>query len=61
MLILPNGRLTDAMVGYLADVQPRAGGPSDQLVNHGWILGDVSRVAVSAQADIDLLLEARSQ
>ena len=32
---------------------------NDQLNNHGWILGGTDRMTWTAQADIDLLLEAK--
>lgn len=45
---------------YLEMVKPSQGAASDQLNNHGWILGGTDRVSWSAQADIDLLMEAKS-
>lgn len=44
---------------YLELVRPTASAPEDDLDNHGWILGDTRRITWAAQADIDLLLEAR--
>jgi hypothetical protein len=60
MLLLAPGGLPEATTGYLEMVRPTAGSPADQLTNHGWILGDTSRISWVTQADIDVLLEARS-
>ena len=47
--------------GYLEMVKPAQGAVNDQLNNHGWILGGTDRISWNAQADIDLLLEAKSE
>jgi hypothetical protein len=58
ILVRPDGPNERAM-GYLEMVRPTAGAPDDELDNHGWILGDTRRISWAAQADIDILLEAR--
>jgi len=34
---------------------------SDQLNNHGWILGGTDKIGWEAQADIDMLLEPKRE
>ena len=46
---------------YLQAVQPSESAPSDQLNNHGWILGGTDRISWKAQADIDMLLEQKAE
>ena len=36
-------------------------GPTAAVYNHGWVVGDESAVSVSAQAEMDTLLEAVPQ
>lgn len=57
MLLLQSGRPTEDLVRYLESVQPSEAAPDDQLLNHGWILGDTTRIGWAQQADLDLLLE----
>lgn len=57
MLLLTGGAIPDAVASYLARVRPSVGAPSDQLVNHGWVLGGTTSISASTQADIDLLLD----
>lgn len=59
MILLRGGLPDDQLVRYLEMVKPTDGSPNDQLNNHGWILGDTGRITWNAQADIDLLLEAK--
>jgi hypothetical protein len=59
MLLLAPSGLSEATTRYLEMVRPTAGSPADQLTNHGWILGDTSRISWATQADVDALLEAR--
>jgi len=58
MLLLPDGRIPEAMRRYLESVRPALGSPSDQLTNHGWILGGTDRISYVTQGDIDALLDA---
>lgn len=57
MLLTGREGLAPAAVRYLESVKPPRSAPSDQLNNHGWILGGTDRISWSAQASIDLLLE----
>ena len=57
MILLPNGAITDALTRYLTLVKPEAGAPSDQLINHGWVLGGLDQIDWRTQADLDLLLD----
>lgn len=50
----------DALRKYLEKVKPVWGAPNDQLNNHGWILGGIDRISWTAQTEIDLLLEAKT-
>jgi hypothetical protein len=36
-------------------------GPTAAVYNHGWVIGDESAISVSAQAEMDTLLEAVPQ
>jgi hypothetical protein len=56
MLLVRPGDIPESVARYLQTVQPTASGPTDILVNHGWILGDTRRIGWSVQADIDILL-----
>lgn len=47
------------IVRCLEMVKPNQTSPNDQLSNHGWFLGGTDRITWNAQADIDLLLEAK--
>lgn len=58
MLLLPDGRIPEAMRRYLESVHPALGSPSDQLTNHGWVLGGTDRISHVTQGDIDALLDA---
>jgi hypothetical protein len=58
ILVRPEGP-NESATRYLEMVRPTTGAPPDDLDNHGWILGDTRRITWAAQADIDLLLEAR--
>jgi hypothetical protein len=60
MVLVGPGPLPEGTVRYLEMVRPFAGAPSDQLNNHGWVLGDTRRIAWATQADIDGLLESRA-
>jgi hypothetical protein len=51
----------DGAIRYLEMVKPAAGATDDQLNNHGWILGGTDRISWAAQADIDVLLEAKDE
>lgn len=57
MILLANGTLNDDQRRYFAKVQPIWTDPRDQLLNHGWILGDVSSIPWETQMEIDALLE----
>jgi hypothetical protein len=59
MLLVDAGGLSEATTRYLEMVRPTAGSPADQLTNHGWILGNTSRISWPMQASIDFLLESR--
>jgi hypothetical protein len=56
ILIGPNGP-SAATAAFLSRIRPPLSAPGDQLSNHGWILGDRTRISWPAQADIDLLLD----
>ena len=56
MILLPQGEVSPDLEQYLASVRPAEGAPDDQLFNHGWILGDTTRITWPTQADLDLLL-----
>lgn len=58
VLVRPDGPNETARP-YFEMVRPTAGAPDDELDNHGWILGDTRWITWTAQADIDLMLEAR--
>jgi hypothetical protein len=57
MILVPSEGVPEATARYLGSVRPALGAPGDQLLNHGWILGDTRRIRWSTQADIDALLE----
>ena len=57
MILLPAGGLTEPIRRYLRLVAPRRSAPSDQLTNHGWILGGGERITAAVQGEIDGLLE----
>lgn len=56
ILVRPDG-VNEAAARYLEMVRPIQGAVSDQLNNHGWILGNVDRIPWSVQADIDVAFE----
>lgn len=58
MLLLPSGRKPEGMQRYLESVRPALGPPSDQLTNHGWVLGGTDRISFATQADVDAILDA---
>lgn len=58
ILLRPEG-LNEGPMRYLQMVKPTWGDPSDQLNNHGWILGGTDKISWQAQADIDVLLEPK--
>lgn len=58
ILLLPNGHIPEGMQRYLESVRPAMGPPSDQLTNHGWVLGGRDRISFATQADIDAILDA---
>ncbi len=58
MLLLPNGQIPNMMQPYLASVRPALASPSDQLTNHGWVLGGTDRISHVTQGDIDAFLDA---
>ena len=58
ILVRPEG-VGDQAARFLELVRPSRGAANDQLNNHGWILGGTDKISWAAQADIDLLLEAR--
>lgn len=61
MLLVPGASadtLPDVMARYLASVRPLRTAPADQLVNHGWILGDANQMSWRLQLAVDTLLEA---
>ena len=60
ILVRPSGPDVKTM-RYLEMVKPSEGAANDQLNNHGWILGETDRVSWTAQADIDMLLEPKSE
>ena len=60
MILLRSGRLSEDVVRRLGSVQLTEGAPDDQLLNHGWILGDTARISWAQQADLDLLPRAPS-
>jgi hypothetical protein len=60
ILVRPDG-LSEGAARYLQMVKPTWGAPNDQLNNHGWILGGTDRIKWEVQADIDWLLEARTE
>jgi hypothetical protein len=57
ILVRPSGA-DEATARYLANVRPVWGAVSDQLNNHGWILGgSTDRIRRMTQAALDALLE----
>lgn len=59
MILVRTDGLDENAARYLGMVRPSPGATDDQLNNHGWILGDISHISWTAQADIDLLLEVK--
>lgn len=59
ILLRPEG-LSEGGVRYFEMVRPTEGALNDQLINHGWILGGTDRISWAAQADIDVLLDAKN-
>ncbi|MBI3652714.1 MAG: cell wall-binding repeat-containing protein [Acidobacteria bacterium] len=60
ILVRPDG-VSESAARYLQLVKPTWGAANDQLNNHGWILGGTDRIKWETQADIDGLLEARTE
>lgn len=60
MLLLSGDSIPASVARYLEVVRPWRGAPSDQLVNHAWILGSLGKISWAMQADLDLRLEART-
>lgn len=59
MILLASGQLSDPLRRYLERVRPTWTAPSDQLVNHGWILGGVDSIPWQTQLEIDDLFEPK--
>lgn len=59
MILLSSGQLTDPLRRYLERVRPTWTAPSDQLFNHGWILGGTEAIPRQTQLEIDDLFEPK--
>lgn len=57
LIVLPDGRPTEATQRYLELVRPHDGAVHDALHNHGWILGGLDSIGWAVQAELDLWLE----
>jgi hypothetical protein len=58
LLVDDEGGLPAVVRDYLLDIQPGyAENPTRGVYNHGWIVGDDTAITVTAQAEIDSLLE----
>lgn len=58
IFVRPEG-LDEKTAQYLEMVRPTWAAANDQLNNHGWILGDTTKISWTAQADVDLLLSQK--
>jgi hypothetical protein len=54
----PNG-VPSALANYLGDIQPSYPEyePTRGFYNHGWLIGDEAAISLSAQAELDTMLE----
>lgn len=61
MILVRLDGLSEGTARYLQMVRPTWVAPNDQLNNHGWILGGNNRIKWETQAEIDWLLEAKTE
>lgn len=59
MILVGQNGVNEQTAQYLEKVKPLWTAANDQLNNHGWVLGDTSKISWEAQADIDLLLNQK--
>lgn len=61
MILVNQNGVNERTAEYLEKIRPSRTAANDQLNNHGWILGDTSKIGWTAQADIDLLLNQKEE